>query len=67
MTPIESSWLKGSHYDPQSRVLTVQYHGGKTYRHEDVPAEKYEAFTGAASPGSFYNAKIKNNHPGKLV
>jgi len=67
MTPIDSTWLDAHHYDPDARVLTVRYKNGDTYRHEDVPAEKVEAFTGAASPGSFYNSKIKSNHPGKKL
>lgn len=64
-TPVESSFIKAQKYDPDSRRLTVEYHTGKRYTHDDVGADKHAAFIGAASPGSFYNAKIKDNHPGR--
>lgn len=67
MTPIKSSFLKAHDYDPTSRVLTIEYQNGARYRHHDVPADKFEAFIGAASPGSFYNKRIKDHHPGRKV
>jgi hypothetical protein len=67
MTPIASSMFDSHNYDPDSRVLTVQFKNGATYQHADVPADKFEAFVGAASPGQFYNARIQPNHPGTKV
>lgn len=66
-TPIESSFLKAHKYDPNSRRLSVEYLNGSRYTHEDVPIEKHEAMVGSASPGSFYNKKIKTNHPGRKL
>lgn len=66
-TPIESTMLEGFHHDPDSRVLTVKYRNGATYQHDDVGAEKVEALQGAASPGRFFNDKIRNNHPGRKI
>lgn len=62
LTPIKSSMLTGYHYDPQSRELTVQFTNGGMYMYSDVPMDKAEAFSGASSPGSFFAAKIRNNH-----
>lgn len=67
MIPITSSFIKAHDYDSDTRLLTVEYHNGARYQHEDVPADKYEAFIGNASPGGFYNAKIKSNHPGRKL
>lgn len=67
MTPIESSMFDGHHYDPNSRVLTVQFKNGSVHQYEDVPADKHEAFTLNQSPGRFFNEKIKNNFAGRKV
>jgi len=68
MNPVkDSSAITGHSYDPESRKMQVRFKGGQTYEHDDVPPEKYVAFTGAASMGSFYNRKIRHAHPGKKV
>lgn len=62
LTPMDSSMLKGQHYDPTTSTLHVQFANGSIYRIDGVPMDKAEAFAGAASPGTFYNAKIRDNH-----
>lgn len=62
MQPIKSSALLAHGYDPETGTLRVQLHNGKTYEYEGVPVEKYVAFTGAASPGAFWNSRIKTGH-----
>ena len=62
MTPIESSMLSGHHYDPDTRKMTVTFKNGAVHQYDDVPADKFEAFVGSASPGRFFNDKIKINH-----
>ena len=52
----------GYHYDPTTSTLHVEFSNGAVYRVDDVPIDKAEAFTGSASPGSFYNSKIRSNH-----
>lgn len=66
MNPIESSAIAEHGYDPDTRTMRVKLKSGKTYDHQDVPLEKYAAFTGAASAGRFYNKEIKR-HPAKKV
>ena len=67
LDPIESSMFDAHHYDPNTRKMTVRFKNGLLYEYDDVPAEKHEAFTGNASPGKFFNDKIKNNHMGRKV
>lgn len=67
LTPIKSSALSGHHYDPQTRQMTVRFNSGATWQYDDVPHEKYEAFTGAASPGSFFGTKIRDNFKGRKL
>lgn len=63
LTPVKgSSAIQAQGYDPETGTLTVQLHNGKRYAYSDVSLEKYAAFTGAASMGSFWNSKIKTAH-----
>jgi hypothetical protein len=67
LTPIESSMFSAHHYDPNSRKMTVRYKNGAVWEYGDVGIDKHEAFTGNASPGRFFNEKIKPNHIGRKV
>ena len=67
MTPIESSMFSGHHYDPNTRKLTVTFKGGAVHEYDDVPIEKHEAFTGALSPGRYFNDRIKSTHPSRKL
>jgi hypothetical protein len=59
--------ISGQHYDPNSRVLTVKFRNGAVHQYDDVGADKHDAFIGSASPGKFFNAKIKDNHLGRKL
>lgn len=61
LTPLKSSALAGYAYDPNARVLTVEYASGAKYAYEDVGIEKVEAMQGNPSPGSYFAARIRNN------
>ena len=67
MTPIESYMLSGHHYDPNTRVMTVQFKNGAIHEYHDVSIEKHTAFTGALSPGNYFNQRIKSNHIGRKL
>ena len=67
LTPIKSSMFAAQAYDPNSRVLTVQFKNGAVHQYDDVPADKHFAFVGAASPGRYFNERIKGNHLGRKV
>ena len=67
LTPIKSSMFSAQHYDPSSRVLTVQFKNGAVHQYDDVGADKHFAFVGAASPGAYFNDKLKGNHLGRKL
>jgi hypothetical protein len=67
LTPIESSMFTAQAYDPDSRVLTVQFKNGAIHQYDDVPADKHFAFVGAQSPGRYFNEKIKSNHLSRKI
>lgn len=61
-TPIKSSAMTGFHHDPTSRVLTVQFNGGRAYSYADVPVEKVQAMIENKSPGGYFSSNIKDRH-----
>lgn len=68
LTPIEgSSVIAAAGHDPATSTMRVKLHNGKVYEHADVPLEKFAAFTGAASPGTFWNKRIQGKHETKKV
>lgn len=67
LTPIKSSMFAGQHYEPNTRKLTVQFTNGAVHEYDDVPMDKYETFIAGASPGRFFNDRIKPNHIGRKV
>ena len=67
LTPISSSMFSGHHYDPATRRMHVQYKSGAVYAIDDVPMEKVEAFSGALSPGRYFNERIKPNYVSRKV
>ena len=67
LTPIKSSALAAHGHDPETGKMRVKLHNGRVYEYDDVPLEKYAAFTGAASAGKFWNENIKRNHVGREI
>lgn len=67
LTPLTSSALSGFHHDPDTRALTVKFNNGTTWLYENVPHEKVEAFSGAASPGRFFSSRIRDQYAGRKL
>ena len=67
LTPIESSMFDAHHYDPDTRKMTVRFKNGLLYEYDDVPIDKHATFTESASPGRYFNERIKPNHIGRKV
>jgi hypothetical protein len=58
--PVESHSLKTLGYDPERRILEVEFRrNGQIYKYFDVPAEEYEAFLRAESKGTYLNQQFK--------
>lgn len=68
LTPIDSSMFSHHHYDPDARTMTVRFKkSGQVFQYDDVPIEKHVAFTESASPGRYFNERIKPTHTGRKV
>jgi lysyl-tRNA synthetase class 2 len=61
--PVDSTSVKSVGYEPASRVLEVEFQGGRVYRYFDVPPRRYRAFLDAESAGRFLNTEIKGVYP----
>lgn len=71
-----SSNVYATGHDPESNRMQVQFtdskdrsRPGKTYQHDNVPAEKYAAFETSSSKGRFYAENFRGNpsHPCRVV
>jgi KTSC domain-containing protein len=62
--PVKSSMLAGYEHDPNTRTLIVTFNNGARYQYDDVGVDKVQTMAESASPGSFFNSRIKGLHPG---
>ena len=63
-----STSIRRSHYDPESRILSVWFvTTGRRYDYENVPPETYAAFQNAFAKGRFFNDHIRNRFRHRLV
>lgn len=60
--PITSSMFEGYHYDAENRELTMKYKNGAVHTYEDVDQGKVSTMVESASPGKFFNDRIKGLH-----
>lgn len=67
LTPIESSMFSHHAYDPNTRTMTVRYKNGALWQYDDVGMDKHATFAQNASPGRYFNERIKPNHIGRKV
>ncbi|MGK9066482.1 KTSC domain-containing protein [Stutzerimonas chloritidismutans] len=59
---VNSSSLRALGYDPDGRVLEVEFHNGSQYRYEGVPPEAVQALLEADSLGQHFNQVFKPQH-----
>jgi hypothetical protein len=55
---IESSNLKSTEYDSESKKLVVEFKNGFKYEYDDVPHNIYAQFRLSESQGKFFNTQI---------
>jgi hypothetical protein len=59
--PVISSDLKSVGYDPDSKVLEVEFKSnGSIFRYPNVPLALYEGLMRAQSRGIYFREKIRN-------
>lgn len=53
--PVKSSMIASVAHDEESKKMEVKFTSGKTYTHEEVEIEEFEALRDAPSVGKHYN------------
>ena len=59
--PLNSSSLKAAGYDPEKKLLEVEFLNGSVYQYRDVSPLITLEFFNAPSHGLYYNKHIKNH------
>lgn len=58
--PVVSSNLSSVAYDQDTRTLYIRFQSGGEYTYADVPVEVAQSLIRAASPGRFFNERVKH-------
>ena len=61
---IQSSNIKRTEFDTESKNLVVEFNNGLRYLYEAVPHQVYTQFRMSESQGKFFNTKIAKNGKG---
>ncbi|MCQ9378838.1 KTSC domain-containing protein [Methyloversatilis sp. XJ19-49] len=67
MIPCDSSQIEAFGYDAESQILAIRFPGrgatpGSVYHYADVPANVFEAMSGAESKGKFFGGQIRGHY-----
>lgn len=62
MRPVESSNLKKVGYDPETRIMRVQFRKGDIYEALDVSPERHEELLAADSKGSYFMTHLRHRY-----
>lgn len=60
--PVKSSHIKSVGYHAPSRMLSVEFNGGKVYHYNDVSPEAHESLMKAQSVGTHFAEHIKDKY-----
>jgi len=59
---VESSNLASVGYNPESKILEVEFKHGGIYQYKGVPKDEYDALMNAESHGKYFAANIRNDY-----
>jgi len=66
-TPVRSSNIRSVGYDPETRILEVEFHTGGIYQYSGVPETIFQGLMRAVSKGSYFHDHIKDRYPCRQV
>jgi hypothetical protein len=61
---VTSKAIKRIGYDPEARILHVEFKNGGLYEYPDVPPETHQKFLNATSLGQHFQKHIRPHHEG---
>ena len=59
---LDSSLIARILYDDEQATLRLCFRHGPAYVYHEVPLSEFEALRSAASPGRYYNARVKGRY-----
>jgi len=59
----QSRHLNGGDYDPETRILTIQFVNGAIYRYAGVPQTVADTLFQSGSSRDYFNDRIKGVYP----
>jgi hypothetical protein len=59
---VSSKAIDAIEYDFESEEMTVTFTDGAYFTYDGVPATTFVSFASAGSPGSYFNANIRNSY-----
>ncbi|UGY07464.1 KTSC domain-containing protein [Bradyrhizobium quebecense] len=60
--PVTSSNIAEVGYDPNSRILEVQFKTGAVYQYFDISQQVYDELMRASSIGGYVNSNVKGHY-----
>jgi hypothetical protein len=64
---IQSSNIRKTEFDTESKELVVEFNNGLRYSYENVPHQLYTQFRMSESQGKFFNSKIAKSYQYKRL
>ena len=64
---IQSSNIKKTEFDTETKELVVDFNNGVRYSYENVPHQVYTQFRMSESQGKFFSSKIAKNYKYKKL
>jgi aspartokinase-like uncharacterized kinase len=64
---IQSSNIRKTEFDTESKELVVEFNNGLRYLYENVPHQIYTQFRMSESQGKFFNSKIAKSYQYKRL
>ena len=65
--PVSSSNIQSVGYDPQNRILEIEFQGSGVYQYEDVGHDTYAGLMVAPSKGRYFAERIRDRYPWRRV
>ncbi|HXK61902.1 MAG TPA: KTSC domain-containing protein [Acidobacteriota bacterium] len=65
--PVCSSNIRYIGYDPESKILELEFHSGSIYQYYEAPENIYQSIMRSASKGSYFHNYTKSRHSYRQV
>ncbi|PIR88474.1 MAG: KTSC domain-containing protein [Candidatus Harrisonbacteria bacterium CG10_big_fil_rev_8_21_14_0_10_44_23] len=60
--PVKSSDLKAIGYDPETKILEVEFQSGSLYQYVNVAENVYSELMKSDSKGNYFNTQIRDGY-----